>query len=351
MSIFKIHNVKIESIAACVPKDVNRISDYDLFTDSELKMFINGTGIKERRFAPKHICTSDMCFKAASELITKNNIDVNDIDVLIFVSQSPDYFLPATSILLQHRLGLSKSVMAFDVNLGCSGYVYGLSILSNLLSLHGMRKGLLLCGDKSSSSLSYTDKSTYPLFGDAGTATLLSSDNFAQPLVFNLQSDGSGKEAIIIPGGGTRNPVDENTYKKVEVEPGIERSMRDLSLNGIDVFNFSLTEVKPNIVNLLSFAGVDIDEIDYFVMHQANKLMNESVRKKLNIESEKVPYSLELFGNTSSASIPLTMVTNLKNTLTEPRKLLLSGFGVGFSWGSVIIDSKGINVLDLLEIE
>jgi 3-oxoacyl-[acyl-carrier-protein] synthase-3 len=350
MSLFSINNVKIDSIAACVPTNINKISDYELLSEYEKKIFINGTGVVERRFAPNEICASDLCFAAANEIIKQHQVDKSEIDFLIFVSQSPDYYLPATSILLQERLGLSKSVVAFDVNLGCSGYVYGLSIIANMLSLNGMRKGLLLCGDKSSSSLSYTDKSTYPLFGDAGTATLLSRDDTATPMYFNLQTDGSGKDAIIISGGGTRNPMNETTLKKVQIEPGIERSARDLALNGIDVFNFSLREVKPNVVDLVEFAAIDLDKIDFLVMHQANKLMNESVRKKLKIESEKVPYSLEKFGNTSSASIPLTIVTQLKDKLKNNNKMLLSGFGVGFSWGTVALDFNNVKILKLLEI-
>lgn len=314
-------------------------------------MFTQGTGIASRRFAPEHICTSDMCYEAATKLIKDNNLDKDTIDVLVFVSQSPDYFLPATSILLQERLGLSKSVMAFDINLGCSGYVYGLSVLSNLISLPGMKKGLLLCGDKSSQSLSYTDKSTYPLFGDAGTATLLERSENSSPIHFNLQSDGSGRNAIIIEGAATRKPYSKNTFKKIEIAPGINRCERDLALDGIEVFNFSLREVKPNIKTLLEFSNTELHSIDFLVMHQANKLMNESVRKKIGFPIEKAPYSLEKYGNTSSASIPLTIVAELKNKLNGNRKLLLSGFGVGFSWGSAIVDINNLKISNLVEIE
>ena len=352
MPIFKIENIEINAISACVPIQNEWVSDYTHVSEQERKMFTFGTGVKQRRIAPEHICTSDMCFESAQKIFKDTNTPAEDIDVVIFVSQSPDYFLPATSILLQDRLGCSKNVMAFDINLGCSGYVYGLSIIANLMSLPGINKGLLLCGDKSSFALSYTDKSTYPLFGDAGTATLISKKANASPMYFNLQSDGSGWESIIIRGGGTRQRYSDETCKKVVIEPGIERGPCNLELDGMEVFNFSLREVKPNVLTLLEYAQCSMEEIDYLVMHQANKLMNESVRKKLKYPKEKTPYSIQDFGNTSSASIPLTIVTELGEKLKNNKsKLLLSGFGVGYSWGSVLVDVENLVITDLVEIE
>jgi 3-oxoacyl-[acyl-carrier-protein] synthase-3 len=349
MSLFSISNIKIDAISACVPKHVNKIDEYALFNDYEKKYFIQNTGIVERRFASNDCCTSDLCFTSANSILEKLKIDKNEIDILIFVSQSPDYFLPATSVLLQKRLGLGNHVMAFDVNLGCSGYVYGLSIISNLLSNTGLRKGLLLCGDKSSSSLDYHDKSTYPLFGDAGSATLISFQDKSSPIYFNLQTDGSGEEAIIIREGATRNPGSNSN--NIDVKTCSSKGAKYLELNGVDVFNFSLREVKPNIENLLNYAKMTIDDIDFLIMHQANLFMNESVRKKLKFPQEKVPYSISKYGNTSSASIPLTIVSELNNQLIHNKQLLLSGFGVGFSWGSCIFNAKDIQLIELLEID
>lgn len=352
MPIFKTDHIEIIGLSACVPKKNDLVKDYTYISEQERDFFSKGTGVEERRMAPEHICTSDMCYAAAKKLLEDKNISPNEIDILIFVSQSPDYFLPATSILLQDRLGCKKHTIAFDINLGCSGYVYGLSVMSGLLSLPGIDKGLLLCGDKSTFSLSYTDKSTYPLFGDAGTATLITKCSKKNPIYFNLQSDGSGWESIIIRGGGTRQRYNEETCKKVLVEPGIERGACNLELNGMEVFNFSLREVKPNVLELLEYAKCGIDEVDYLVMHQANKLMNESVRKKLKFPIEKTPYSIQKFGNTSSASIPLTIVSELREVLrNNQKKVLLSGFGVGYSWGSVLMDLSDITIPDLIEIE
>lgn len=343
----------MRGIAACVPKEKSYTRDYSLFSSSESEMFIKNVGIAERRVAPANVTTSDLCFAAAEKLLKELSWNRDEVDCLIFVSQSPDYFLPATSVLLQHRLKLKNTTMAFDVNLGCSGYIYGLQLLSNLVSTGQIKKGLLLVGDKSTLSTHVEDKSTYPLFGDAGSATALEYDTESPPLYFNLQSDGSGEEAIKIQDGGARNSVRPDTFEIKEIEPGVKRSRRHLQLNGIDVFNFALKEVAPNVSALLQAAHLEKEQIDYFVFHQANKLINESVRKKLKItDTGKVPYSINLYGNTSSASIPLTIVTKIRNEIsaTTKIKVLLSGFGVGYSWGSCILDLDKIICCDLLEI-
>ena len=352
MALFFTYHAKVKGIAACVPKEKICTKDYSYFNESERDLFIKSVGIVERRVAPENITTSDMCFEAAEKLIAELHWIKSEIDCLIFVSQSPDYFLPATSILLQHRLGLKNTAMAFDVNLGCSGYIYGLQLLSNLISTGQIKKGLLLVGDKSTLSTYIEDKSTYPLFGDAGSATAIEYTENESPVYFNLQSDGSGEEAIKILDGGARNSVRPDTFDIKELEPGVKRSRRHLQLNGIDVFNFALNEVAPNINSLLQFANVEKEKIDFFVFHQANKLINESVRKKLKItETEKVPYSIDLFGNTSSASIPLTIISKLKNSVSaQNKKVLLSGFGVGYSWGSCLLDLENIICCNLIEI-
>lgn len=351
MALFSLHNVSIKGIAACVPKKKELTKDYALFSSEEHDLFVKSVGIEERRVAPFEITTSDLCYHSAEKLIKDLDWKKEEIDCLIFVSQSPDYFLPATSIILQHRLGLSKNVMAFDVSLGCSGYVYGLQLISSIISGGQIKKGLLLVGDKSTLSTYIEDKSTYPLFGDAGTATAIEFNPNATPIYFNLQSDGGGEDAIKILDGAARNTVRDDTFEIKEIEPGIKRSRRHLILNGIDIFNFALKEVAPNINELLKFSNIEKENVDFFVFHQANKLINESVRKKLKVlDISKVPYSIKEFGNTSSASIPLTMVTQIKEQLKKHNTLLLSGFGVGFSWASCVFKTDEIYCSDLIEI-
>lgn len=352
MAYLTIDNIQLSAIAACVPKNRESNMDYDWISEKERELLIKTTGIEFRRIAPKNVTTSDMCFASAEAIIKELNIDRDEIEILLFVSQSPDYFLPATSIILQDRLKLSKATMAFDIQLGCSGYVYGLSVISNLMNSGKFKKGLLLVGDKSSFSPSKMDKSTYPIFGDAGTATLLEYNPSAKKMDFNLQSDGSGHQAIMITDGGMRNSYNEESDTMVEIGPGIIRNKKNLMLDGIEVFNFSLREAAPNVTDLLKYNSTEITDYDYFVFHQANKLMNESIRKKLKIEPEKVPYSLQQFGNTSSASIPLTMVTELAGKLkNKETHVLLSAFGVGLSWASAAITLNNLKCLPLLEIE
>lgn len=342
MASFSVPNIKISGIAACTPKNTESNYNYDWLTKQEQNLLVKTTGIENRKVVNDARTTSDLCFDATEKLLTELNWDKEEIGILIFVSQSRDYFLPATAIILQQRLGLNTSTIAFDISLGCSGYVYGLSVVSSLMKNTGSKKALLLAGDVSSFSLNKKDKSTYPLFGDAGTATALELTENVE-MHYSLNSDGSGKDAIIIPDGGLRNPLNDESFIEKEIDKGIWRSNRNLKLEGLDVFNFSITKVHPQIQALLAEHQIDIDKIDYFVFHQANKLILETIRKKLKIAPEKVPYSLKDYGNTSSASIPLTIVTELnKEVQSNKLSMLLCGFGVGLSWGTVLLTLDNI---------
>jgi 3-oxoacyl-[acyl-carrier-protein] synthase-3 len=352
MAIFSIPDIRIAGIAASVPKKEVSTRDYDLLTEKEREFFTKTVGVEKRRVAEPGMATSDLSLEAAQKLIDGLNWDPQEIELLIFVSQSRDYLIPATAGILQDRLGLPKTCVALDISKGCSGYVYGLSVMGRMMSGGAIKKGLFLVGDVSTQNTSYKDKSTYPLFGDAGTATALEYVPGAADMHFNLQTDGGGYEAIIIPDGGIRNFASkERSFEYEEVSEGISRHRLHIALDGVEVFNFSLREVPPNIKTLLEHAGDDLENIDYVVTHQANKLMNESIRKKLKIAPEKYPYSIGDFGNTSSASIPLTMITAMRSKLkNEKLRLLLSGFGVGLSWGSVILSTDKIYCPHLLEI-
>ncbi|MDQ3112045.1 MAG: ketoacyl-ACP synthase III [Bacteroidota bacterium] len=349
MALFTATGMRIKGIAAAVPEGKQDNLNYDRITEAERSLFIRTTGIATRHIAQPGITTGDLCQAAAEKLIAELKWDKSEIDLVIFVSQSPDHFLPATSILIQDKLGLPKTTAAFDISLGCSGYVYGLSVIAGMLSTGGFRKALLLAGDISSHAMTPDDKSTWPLFGDAGTATAISYDADAQTS-FNLQSDGSGAQAIIIPDGGLRTPINEKTFVTEEVEKGIVRHRRNLWLNGLDVFNFSVREAPANIKTLMEFAKINADDVNYFVFHQGNLLMNETIRKKTKIGPEKVPYSLREFGNTSSASIPLTIVASLNEQAKSPQKWIFSGFGVGLSWASCYLETESIVCPEVLYI-
>lgn len=214
-----------------------------------------------------------------------------------------------------------------------------------------IRKALLMVGDISTITAAYRDKSTYPLFGDAGTVTALEYAPPAPAMIFNLQTDGSRYKALIIQDGGARNKMSRKSFEFKSYGKGIHRNRLNLELDGIEVFNFSLREVVPNIKSLLRFSERTLTDIDFLIFHQANRLINETLRKMLKLDPEKVPYSIKEYGNTSGASVPLTMVSQLKENLSQTRvRLLLSAFGVGLSWGSVILETENICCPEVIEV-
>ncbi|HNE93482.1 MAG TPA: ketoacyl-ACP synthase III, partial [Chitinophagaceae bacterium] len=263
---------------------------------------------------------------------------------MIFISQTRDYILPNTACIIQNKLGLSKTCMAFDIPLGCSGYTYGLSVAASILSNGCLKKALLIVGDVSASELSHKDKTTYMLFGDAVTVTALEfTEDTNEVMHYNLQTDGSGYEAIIIPDGGLRNPFNKDSLELKEYKDKICRNNTQVFLDGMKVFEFSIREVAKNITQLLKFIDKNIFDFDYYIFHQANLLMNETIRKQLKLSKEVVPYSLEKYGNTSCGSIPLTLVSELNNQLNyEDKHYVFSGFGVGLSWASAVINLNKI---------
>jgi 3-oxoacyl-[acyl-carrier-protein] synthase-3 len=332
-----LHNVRYAGMASCVPRNVvSNLIDCRPEQRAERERLVRNIGIELRPMTPQWQCFSDLAFEAAQSLIEQLKWSRDEIDALIVVTQSPDYVAPATAIILQDRLGLSHSTIAFDVNLGCSGYPFGLHLLSSMISAGGVKKGLLLVGETGA-------QVTNPIFSDAGTATALEFDPTAAPMYFDLNSDGSGHQAIIFPVGGHREPV----ALKHLVE-GRERTV-DLDLDGTAVLSFSTQRVPPAVEQLLDYAQVEKDQVDYFLFHQANRMINETIRKKLELPAEKVPGSLRDFGNSSSASIPLTMTARINRELAEkPQRLVMCGFGIGLSWGTCLVDVSDACFPDLI---
>lgn len=351
MATFSVNSISIKGISCCVPKNMERNIDLDILTQEEIQKFVEATGVEERRIATKEICTSDLCCEAAEKLIKDLNWQKEEIEILVFVSQTADYILPVSAAILQDRLGLSTNCIAFDVPLGCSGYVYGISIIAGMMKATGLKKGLLLAGDTSSKLLSKTDKSTVPLFGDGGSATAFEFDENADDLLFDLGTDGSGYKTIMINDGGSRNRINSDSLLYQTISPGIERNACQLILDGMDVFSFGISQAPKTVNKLIEKFELDKDSINHFVFHQANLMMNKMIVKKLKLPVEKVPYSLKEFGNTSSTTIPLTIVAELKNNLTNTTQdLILCGFGVGLSWGTAKIRLKNAVISDLIEI-
>lgn len=347
MAVVKFNNIGLKAISACVPKTVEKNCNLGyLIPEEEIEKTIQNIGIEERRIADPDCCSSDLCFKAAEKLMQDNEIDPESIGALIFVSQTSDYHQPATAPILQHRLGLSKETITFDINLACSGYVYGLSTAYAYANM-GLRV-LLLVGETMSKIVSRKDKVNTPLFGDAGTATLIEQGEYGES-VFSLHSDGSGAMVMNVPFGGFRNQSCEEGFKEVVDADGSIRTGEQFRMDGMDVFNFGMREEPKDIKKLLAECGMTMEQVDLLIYHQANKFMTDFFSKKLKISSEKTPYCLRRFGNTSSASIPLTIVTELKNGYPQREHSILSGFGAGLSWGSVMLDLRQCKISELIE--
>jgi len=301
-------------------------------------------------FTTEDQTASDLCFAAAEQLLADNPIDKSEIDILLFVSQTPDFRMPATSVTLQHRLGLPKSTAAFDIGLGCSGFVYGLSVAYAYANMPQVRKVLLLDGETRSKVYHPKDRKTGFIFGDAAVAAIIEKQDSGTSY-FSLNSDGSKSDLIKIDAGGYRNPSNENTTKeKVVDEHGNIRTDEHGYMNGADVFNFVLREIPKNIKNTLAFSNTEIGDLDFYVFHQANKFMNDYLAKKLKLDLAKVPSSIHKYGNTSSVSIPITIVDQLKDQLNTPKKILLCGFGVGMSWATAVLATKHIKISDIVEV-
>lgn len=345
MAFLSINNIKVVGLSASVPKPVS-IHDLVVSDEYDSSDFSKFTGIEYVRVS-NEFTASDLCFEAAEKLIEDLNWDKKEIGAIVFISQHRDYILPATSCILQERMQLDKSTMAFDISMGCSGWVYGLSVLASLMSHGSISKALLMVGDAKKIAPTEFD----PLFGYAGTVTALEFDeNFKSPMVFDFGTDGSGYDAIIIPDGGSRNQMSPSSFELENIE-GRKIHRLQSRMKGMDVFSFAISTAPRSIKNIIANYNMKIEDIDYFILHQANMMINDKIRSKLKLDEDKFPSTLNGFGNTSSGSIPLTIVAELKNKIeSKPTKLVCCGFGVGLSWGTVLFDTDNIIISDLIEM-
>lgn len=353
MALLTFNKVGISALAACLPRNVidNYKYDLDIWPEEEVKKVVDKIGVTERRFADEKTCSSDLCFAAAEKLIADNQIDRSEIDLVVFLSQTPDYRMPATSILLQDRLGLPMSTMAFDISLGCSGFISALSIVYAMMQNNGFRKALLLDGETRSKVYSRKDRREAFIFGDAGVAALIERDEKFGESHFSLNSDGSRGELIMIHGGGYRNMSSIETLReKVVDEYGNIRSDENGFMNGADVFNFVIVEVPKDIKRLMTVSGEDIQNMDYYVFHQANAFINNHIAKKLKLDKERIPWTIQKYGNTSSVSVPLTIVSELKDKMKGEKKIMMSAFGVGMAWATAIVPFVDCRISEIVEL-
>ncbi len=336
----ELKDIRVVGMAAAVSNTWDSVRELSDEGDSFIKKFIRTTGVEGRYSASPNQCTSDFCFAAAEEIINKKNIDRNKIGVLVFVTQTSDYSIPATACVLQNRLGLSKSCLAFDINLGCSGFTYGMTVLGSLLMSTKAQYGLLLAGDTSAREKSTKVKkkighSAELLFGDSGTATLMEKVPSKEILV-SSHTDGEGFKAIIKPYDGFRNPD-----KPEQEVPGTR-------MDEILVFNFAISEAVDQINDYMKKTNTTPFDYDCLVLHQANLMIMKSIGKKTAFPTEKVLVSLNKFANTSSSSIPITLVDKYGDS-EENRVVnaLCCGFGVGLSWSTLALP---ININDIFPL-
>lgn len=299
------------------------------------------TGIKERHIAGRNETAADMAYEAACNLFSQGVIEASEVDFIILCTQAPDYILPTSACILQDRLGIPKTAGALDINLGCSGFVYGLSLAKGLIETGAAKCILLLTSDTYSKYIHPMDKSVRTIFGDGATATAVSACNqdieFIGPFVFG--TDGSGAKNLIVEAGMSRLPKSAETSKTNSDGYGNVRSLENLYMNGAEVMSFSLKEVPRAVDSLLEKSGKIKEDIDFFVLHQANKFMLEALRKKLKIDSGRLPIMVEDCGNTVSSTIPIALYRLKANgQLNSGCNLMLIGFGVGYSWAACLVN-------------
>jgi len=340
-------NSRIIGVSCVIPKkSLCLYDDTELYggNQKKIKRVVESSGFLNRRVADSDVTTSDLCYKAALDLFTNTNTKPSDIDALIFVSYTPDYLMPATSYVLHNRLGLGEDCICMDIPQACSGYEVALYQASMLIK-HGCRNVLLCVGDTFSKFSDMFRNHTAPVFGDAGSATLVTRDESASPWYFSINTDSTGYDALICKNGGFRNPFTKDMF----YENG--QPMYLAGMDGARVFDFTMKRVQDSVVKILEYAKTQTSEIDYFVMHQANKMILQNIALALEVAPEKIPIgTMTEFGNQCGASIPCTFSYMIRDALRNKRnKVLLSGFGVGLSWANCILGINKIYCSDLIE--
>jgi len=325
MSRSQVQGFRIAGVSTCVPARIERNLDDDLgFNPDEVRKVVQMAGVRERRVADPGVTSADLCFEAAEALLQRLGWERETVDGLIFVTQSPDYFLPSTSCVVQQWLGLPDTCAAFDVGLGCSGYPYGLYIAAAMLRAGGHRRILMLHGETPTRFVAADDQATRLLFSDAGSATALELGE-GGTAHFVLHTDGSGHGGLIIRGGAFRD--------RQPADP------RDLSLrmDGAGIFNFTIKRVPPLIRDALELSGRSVEQIDAYLFHQSNRFIMKHLMKKCGLPEARVPMTIEDNGNCGGPSVAVTLTRSLPAQREADLQLMMLGYGVGLSWGAAVL--------------
>lgn len=349
MAYWEIKNVALRGVTGTVPNHPVKSAELPFFTKEEADTFDATVGIKNRYIASEDVCASDLCLDAAERLIAGLGWEKESIDVLLFASVTGDYKTPPTSAILQDRLGLPSSTFVLDIPMGCCGCMYCINVAGNMLTAGTAKRAIVLVGDTAMRMGNPKDKSRGPLFGDSGTALALEYDTTAEDIIIDFNTMGAGYQALMTPHGGYRHPVTQESFVEEDFGDGIIRAPKDALINGMDVFSFAITKPPISVKKMLEQQGLDKDkDIDFFLIHQANKLIVDRLVKKLKLPVEKVPYNLQKFGNLGGASILMLMVSEIADELsTKPLTLLCSSFGLGLTWGTMILKTNRISVLPI----
>lgn len=352
--IFEYHNKKITGILTIIPKNVRTFDEEmdnykaDKARTKRLKMVM---GYEQHRMFDDDVCVSDLAVFGIEQLFEKGLLKKDEIDALLLVTQSPDYFMPATSNVIHGRLGLSDNVFCMDVNQGCAGFLVGLMQAFSLLDQPTVKKVVLINADVLSRKVSKEDRNSYPLSGDAASITIVESTSEDGLVQGEIHMDGSRSEMLIIPAGGFRTPSNTETAVMHEDDEGNRRSLDNLVMGGREVFYFVQTEVPPLIESLIKRINVKKEEIDWWLFHQPNKFMVDKLAEALDVPYEKMPSNIvTYFGNASGVTVPTNICYNVGDKLlSNEYKVCLAGFGVGLTWGAMVLPLGKLDFCDMIE--
>jgi len=341
-----LKNIKIRGISVVLGENLKVLDnepEYYNNDENQLCRLKKTIGFDKRYWTSEATTTADLCQQATEKLLKSLDLQPEDIDAIISVTQTPDYYMPGNAHVIHRNLGFSKGTIAIDLEFGCSGYIYGLWTAASMIN-SGINRVLLVTGDTLSKCANKKDRTEAPLFGDAGSATIIEKTKTDNSAYFILKSDGNGVEHMLQPAGAYRQRSTEETRKEVTDKDGNIRSAENIYMNGFEIFNFTLTEQPKLLDEILDFSQNTKNDIDYFVLHQANVYIVETILKKAKIPLEKAPTKVfAKYGNQNSASIPSAICSELQEVLSQgKKKLLLQGFGIGLSWGACIIDVENI---------
>lgn len=345
----KLSGIKISHIATCLPKKIVPMSVYEkFFSAKDIKRIMESTGVESVHVADENLCSSDYYAETAKKLMAEVNFKPNDFDGIVMVFQTPDYNIPTSATIMQDRLGLPKDTVAFEINYGCTGYIYGIYQASLLISSGSCQRVLVFTGDTHVRTLHEEDRANRMILGDGFAVTIVErgEDEFA----FEIFSDGNGYKQIIIEAGGFRIPRSEKTSEPIIDEEGNTHRLEYTFMDGMAIMNFSLKQVPPLIEDSLKFVGWEKNSVGLFALHQANGLILDFLRRRIKVEAERCPIVMKNIGNTAGSSIPLMLSLCHKNfSENQLEKVLMCGFGVGLSLGTAAVNLSETKIYDTWE--